>query len=133
MEKPNVLIRVGVIVVYLDVPEGLHTCIYCRRENVEHATVKIPHLEEEFSFGDVYHIRVFDVNQDCKALLYLPLYEAPSKKEQIIVRFLWGKYDDFVADEYVTSGKVNINRNISLNIFTYINRVKQKRVLSHNR
>ncbi|KAH3830562.1 hypothetical protein DPMN_103807 [Dreissena polymorpha] len=105
MEKGIQLHRVGVIVAQLDIPERFPTGIYCRRERVEHATVKIPHLEEEFSFGDVYHIRVFDVNQDCKALLFLPLYEAPSGNEQMIVRFLCGNYDDFVADEYVTNGK----------------------------
>ncbi|XP_052283247.1 uncharacterized protein LOC127880061 [Dreissena polymorpha] len=105
MEKPNLLVRVGVIVAHLDIPEGFHTGIYCRREKVEHATVEIPHLEEEFTFEDVYHIRVFDVNQDCKALLYLPVYQAPSEKEEMVVRFLGGKYDDFVADEYATTGK----------------------------
>lgn len=104
--KPMVVDRVGVVLAKFDIPKGFPTGFYCRREKTENTTIKLRKIEEESVFSDVFHIRLFEVNRDCDVQINLPLYRAPTEKEQLVLRFYNCPLEDEPIDEYITENKV---------------------------
>ncbi|XP_052794595.1 uncharacterized protein LOC128227786 [Mya arenaria] len=88
VSRPYRVDRVGVIIDHIDLPGRFPTGFYCRRERAESATVTLQDNTEESIFSDVFHIRIYDVNRDCQAKLYLPIYKLPSDKEEMLIRFI---------------------------------------------
>lgn len=88
IQSPHVVDRVGLIIQSLDLPDKTTAGFYCRRERAENATVDVPFYDEESMLSDVFHIRIYDCNRDCKMTIYLPIYKLPSEKEEIIIRFI---------------------------------------------
>ncbi|XP_052794391.1 uncharacterized protein LOC128227679 isoform X2 [Mya arenaria] len=105
VENGIFLDRVNVIIAHMDIPEASYTYLYCRSERVENSTIKVPNFLEEFPLSDVYNFKIFNVNKECNSVLFLPLYQPPSKKEQMILRFIDSSYEDMVIDEYVSDQK----------------------------
>lgn len=107
--QPYRLDRVGVVIDSIDIPQEFPTGFYCRREMAENSTVPLQKFEEESVYSDVFHIRIFDVNRNCKANIYLPLYRLPSEKELLVIRFISSSYDldDQVLNEWETVNQVH--------------------------
>ncbi|WAQ98591.1 ANR31-like protein [Mya arenaria] len=88
VSRPYRVDRVGVVIDHIDLPGRFPTGFYCRRERAESATVTLQDHTEESIFSDVFHIRIYDVNRDCHAKFYLPIYKLPSDKEEMLIRFI---------------------------------------------
>ncbi|XP_052794551.1 uncharacterized protein LOC128227765 [Mya arenaria] len=88
VSRPYRVDRVGVLIEHIDLPGSFPTGFYCRRERAENATVTLQDNIEESIFSDVFHIRIYDVNRDCHAKIYLPIYKLPSDKEEVLIRFI---------------------------------------------
>ena len=88
MSKPYQLDRVGVIIQDMYVEPNNPASLYCRREKSENSSVVLKPEAEEYIFSDVFHFQLSDVIKECPIKLYLPLYEAPSEKEELVVRFV---------------------------------------------
>ncbi|XP_053406153.1 ankyrin-2-like isoform X1 [Mercenaria mercenaria] len=97
--------RVGVIIHNIDIPKEFPTGFYCRREKAENATVTLKKYDEESVFSDVYHIRIFEVNRDCKTKIYLPVFKAPSEKEQMVIHFINTAEEDKVVENAIVQNK----------------------------
>lgn len=98
----------GIILESIDLPVTFPTAFYCRREKSENTTVAFETFEDEKIFSDIFHIKVSDVNRDCKARIYLPLYVAASDNEEIVLRFKNCADEDHVADERIERDGVSI-------------------------
>lgn len=98
--------RVGVVLEKFDIPREFPAGFYCRREKAENATIQLKKFDEESIFSDVFHIRIFEVNRDCPVHINLPLYKAPSDKEQMVLRFYNCALEDREIDEGVVVNKV---------------------------
>lgn len=98
--------RVGAIIESIDIPKEFPTGFYCRREKAENATVTLKKYHEETIFSDVFHIRIFEVNRDCKAEIYLPVFKAPSEKEEMVIHLINPSEEDKVVDHCRTENKV---------------------------
>ncbi|XP_052795384.1 uncharacterized protein LOC128228245 isoform X2 [Mya arenaria] len=107
VEKAMKIERVGVIITKFDIPGEFPTGFYCRREKAENSSMSLPQHAEETVLSDVFHIRVFEVNKDCPAVIHLPLYKAPSEKEQMVLRFINCKDEDRSVEACVTENKVH--------------------------
>jgi hypothetical protein len=107
VSQPLTIERVGVIIENIDIPREFPTGFYCRREKVENATVKLKKYEEESVFSDVFHIRIFETNRDCKTTMYLPVFKAPSEKEQLVIHFINVAEEDMVVDNATVRNQVN--------------------------
>ena len=106
VSQPLTIDRVGVIIETIDIPKEFPTGFYCRREKAENSTVTLKKHEEESVFSDVFHIRIFETNRDCKTTLFLPLFKAPSDKEQLVIHFLNVAEEDKVVDNATERNKV---------------------------
>lgn len=107
VSQPLTIERVGVIIENIDIPREFPTGFYCRREKVENATVKLKKYEEESVFSDVFHIRIFETNRDCKTTMYLPVFKAPSEKEQLVIHFINVAEEDMVVDNATVRNQIN--------------------------
>lgn len=99
--------RVGIILEKFDIPKEFPAGFYCRREKVENATVVLKTVEGETVLSDVFHIRIFEVNRDCPAQINLPMYKAPTDKEEIVLRFVNSTLEDRCIETCVFENKVN--------------------------
>ena len=106
--KPLYIDRVGVILERFDIPKEFPTGFYCRREKVENTSVALKKLEDESVHSDVFHLKIFDVNRDCPVQINLPIYKAPTEKEQLHLRFFNGPLEDRPVDDVVTDNNVRI-------------------------
>lgn len=102
--------RVGVVLEKFDIPRHFPTGFYCRREKTENATIKLKKLEDESVHSDVFHIKIFEINRDCPALINLPIYKVPSDKEQLVLRFFNCALEDRPIDEHVIVDQVSLNQ-----------------------
>ncbi|XP_052281533.1 uncharacterized protein LOC127878994 [Dreissena polymorpha] len=94
--------RVGIIVRKFDFPVELPSVgFYCRREKAENTSIELPPYQEETVFSDIFHIRLFDAMRDCGATLYLPLYQCPSDKEEVVLRYLNSDIPDRPMSQYI--------------------------------
>jgi len=109
VEAGVMLDRVNVIIAYIDLPDTSPIHIYCRRERIENATVEVEKIEGEVAISDVYHLKIFNVKRECTTVLFLPLYQAVSDKEEMVLRFIDCDFDDMVIDEYLTDKKVQLD------------------------
>lgn len=103
--------RVGVVLEKFDIPEEFPTGFYCRREKTENATIALKKIKEESLISDIFYIRIFEVNRDCPVQINLPLYKAPTDKEQMVLRFYNCSLEDRTVDECVLQNKVH-NSNV---------------------
>ena len=83
----------------MEIPAVFPTAFYCRREKAENTTVQFEPVQDEKFFSDIFHIKVSDVNRDCPAKIYLPLYVPPSDMEELVLRFMNCADDDHVVDQ----------------------------------
>ncbi|KAL4227593.1 hypothetical protein ACF0H5_013036 [Mactra antiquata] len=104
--QPTKIDRVGIIIESIDIPKEFPTGFYCRREKTENSSVPLPKPEEESVFSDVFHIRIFEVNRDCPTKILLPVYRAPSDKEQMVIRNVY-QNDMTVVDTVEIRNKMN--------------------------
>lgn len=107
ISKPQTIDRVDIILESLDLPRGFHAAFYCRREKSENTTMNFKIFEDERTFSDIFHIKISDVNRDCKAKIYLPLYVPPSDKEIMVLRFMNCAEEDRVVEEYIVREGLN--------------------------
>lgn len=106
VSSPLKIDRVGLVIEAIDIPKEFPTGFYCRRERAENSSVTVKKYAEENVFSDVFHIRIFEVNRDCKAKLNFPLYRPPSGKEELVVRFLNDAGQDITLRNWETKNKV---------------------------
>lgn len=107
-KQSMVIDRVGVVLEKFDIPKEFPTGFYCRREKTENATIQLKKIDEESVFSDIFHIRMFDVNRNCPVQINLPLYKAPTDKEQMVLRFYNCQLDDRQVDECIVQNGVCI-------------------------
>lgn len=99
--------RVGIIIDSIDIPREFPTGFYCRREKAENATVVLNKCSEESIFSDVFHIRIFDVYRDCNTKLLLPVFKAPSEKEQMVLHLISPAKEDRIVNQCITENKLS--------------------------
>ena len=104
--QPQTIERVDIILESIDLPRGFHAAFYCRREKPENTFVHFKTVEDEKTFSDIFHIKISDVNRDCRAKIYLPLYVPPSDKEEMILRFINCADEDRNANECIVRNGV---------------------------
>ena len=100
---------------------------YCRREKSENTTVIFKPVEDEKFFSDIFHIKVSDVNRDCVAKIYLPLYVVPSDMEEMVLRFRDCADEDHVAGQCVVrEGVSKLSLDTAKPIFGVSDQVRHK-------
>lgn len=99
--------RVGVVLKKFDIPAKLPVGFYCRRERAENATAQLQNIDDEHVFSDVFFLRIFETNRDCKAVIYLPLYKHASDKTELVLRLMDSENADKVVGRCTKENQVS--------------------------